>query len=86
MSKTPTDPCRLAVGQNVELDQVRNQSKFERRDSGDWEAGLGPTVIFAALLGGYYEELEIVRAYALSDLGTGTWSDGKARLPFAPQD
>jgi hypothetical protein len=54
----------------VELDQVRNLSKFERRDSGNWEAGTGPTVGFAALLGGHYEELEIERAHARPDLGT----------------
>jgi hypothetical protein len=32
----------------VELDQVWNLSEFKRRDSGNWEAGIGPTVGFAA--------------------------------------
>ena len=39
---------------NVELDQVRNLSKFERRDGGNWEAGIGPPVGLAALLGGNF--------------------------------
>jgi hypothetical protein len=54
----------------VELDQVRNLSKFERRDSGNWESGIGPTVGFAALLGGEYEAREVARAHARPDLGT----------------
>jgi hypothetical protein len=54
----------------VELDQVRNLSKFERRDSGNWETGIGPTVGFAALLGGNYEAQEVARAHARPDLGT----------------
>src|SRR5580700_2789221 len=57
---------------NVNLDQVRNLSKFERRDGGDWEAGIGPAVGLAGtgLLGPYYEALALARAHARPDLGT----------------
>jgi hypothetical protein len=55
---------------NVALDQVRNLSKFERRDGGNWEAGIGPAVGLLALFGGSLEELEIERAHLRPDLGS----------------
>lgn len=54
----------------VRLDQVRNLSKFERRDGGNWEAGIGPAVDFSALLGGSFEALAVARAHVRPDLGT----------------
>jgi hypothetical protein len=60
---------------NVKLDQVRNLSKFERRDGGDWEAGIGPTVGAAGFsLFGLFdtsnEALAFERAHARPDLGS----------------
>jgi|HubBroStandDraft_6_1064221.scaffolds.fasta_scaffold147501_2 hypothetical protein len=60
---------------NVKLDQVRNLSKFERRDGGDWEAGIGPTVGVAGFsLFGLFdtsnEALAFERAHARPDLGS----------------
>jgi len=56
----------------VTLEKVRDLSKFERRDGGDWEAGIGPTVGFAGtgLFGPYLQELAIERAHARPYLGT----------------
>jgi hypothetical protein len=58
--------------QNVKLDQVRNLSKFERRDSGNWEAGIGPTVGLDAFdfLDPYRQALALARAHARPDLGS----------------
>lgn len=60
---------------NVKLDQVRNLSKFERRDGGDWEAGIGPTVGVAGFgMFGLFdtsdEALAFERAHARPDLGS----------------
>jgi len=45
----------------VQLDRVRDLSKFERRDGGDLEAGIGPTVGLEGLLG-YVGDVREVRA------------------------
>ena len=58
----------------VHLDKVRNLSPFERRDGGDWEAGI-PTGIGIAELGllADWRDIEAVEhAYALANLGTVT--------------
>src|SRR5579871_1148350 len=60
---------------NVKLDQVRNLSKFERRDGGDWEAGIGPTVGVAGfgmfgLFDTSNEALAFERAHARPNLGS----------------
>lgn len=57
---------------SVKLEQVRNLSKFERRDGGDWEAGIGPTVGFDGFdfLDPYREALAIARAHQHPDLGS----------------
>jgi hypothetical protein len=56
----------------VQLDQVRNLSKYERRDGGNWEAGIGPTVGFGGigLLGPTRAAMAIARAHVRPDLGT----------------
>jgi|ERR1700733_3130545 len=59
---------------NVHLDKVRNLSLFERRDGGDWEAGI-PSGIGIAELGLFadWREIEAVEhAYAVANLGTVT--------------
>jgi hypothetical protein len=59
---------------NVHLDKVRNLSVFERRDGGDWEAGI-PSGIGMAELGllADWREIEAVEhAYAVANLGTVT--------------
>src|SRR5580658_4204517 len=50
----------------VKLNKVRDLSKFERRDGGNWEAGIGPTVDFAAtgFFGPWLEDLALERARA----------------------
>jgi hypothetical protein len=56
----------------VRLDKVRDLSKFERRDGGNWEAGVGPTVGLAGLLGffgGTSEALALERARIRAELG-----------------
>src|SRR5271165_6369027 len=56
----------------VQLDKVRDLSKFERRDGGDWEAGIGPTVGLAGLLGlfGSWGDVRALeRARTRADLG-----------------
>jgi len=57
---------------SVTLNKVRDLSKFERRDGGDWEAGIGPTVGFAAigLFGPTLEEIALERAHVRPYLGT----------------
>jgi hypothetical protein len=57
---------------NAKLDKVRDLSKFERRDGGNWEAGIGPTVGFGAtgLFGPFYEALALERAHRRPDYGT----------------
>lgn len=57
---------------NVKLDQVRNLSKFERRDGGNWTAGIGPAVGLAGtgLFGPTLQEIAIERAHARPDLGS----------------
>jgi len=58
----------------VQLDRVRNLSPFERRDSGDWEAGI-PSGIGMATLGlmADWRDIEALEhAYALSNLGPVT--------------
>ncbi len=57
---------------NVQLDKVRNLSVFERRDGGDWEAGI-PSGIGMAELGllADWREIEALEhAYAVANLGT----------------
>jgi hypothetical protein len=56
----------------VQLDQVRNLSKFERRDGGDWEAGIGPSVGLSGtgLFGSLREAVALARAHARRDLGS----------------
>jgi hypothetical protein len=57
---------------NVQLDKVRNLSVFERRDGGDWEAGI-PSGIGMAELGllADWKEIEAFEhAYAIANLGT----------------
>ena len=59
---------------NVHLDKVRNLSPFERRDSGDWEAGI-PSGIGMATLGllADWRDIEAFEhAYAVAKLGTVT--------------
>jgi hypothetical protein len=59
---------------NVQLDKVRNLSVFERRDGGDWEAGI-PTGIGMQELGLFADWREIEafeHAYAVSKLGSVT--------------
>jgi hypothetical protein len=59
---------------NVHLDKVRNLSVFERRDGGDWEAGI-PTGIGMEELGllADWREIEAFEHdYAVSKLGTVT--------------
>jgi hypothetical protein len=59
---------------NVHLDQVRNLSMFERRDGGDWEAGI-PTGVGLATLGllADWKQIEAVEhAYALEIIGNVT--------------
>jgi len=56
----------------VQLDKVRNLSPFERRDGGDWEAGI-PTGIGMATLGllADWRDIEALEhSYALANLGT----------------
>lgn len=57
---------------SVKLDQVRNLSKFERRDSGNWEAGIGPAVGLAGtgLFGPTLEQIALERAHQRPDLGS----------------
>jgi hypothetical protein len=58
---------------NVKLDKVRDLSKFERRDGGNWGVGIGPTVEFGAtgFFGPFYEALALERAHrAPRDYGT----------------
>jgi hypothetical protein len=57
---------------NVKLDQVRNLSKFERRDGGNWTAGIGPAVGLAGtgLFGPTLEEIALERAHQRPELGT----------------
>jgi hypothetical protein len=57
---------------NVTLERVRDLSKYERRDGGDWEAGIGPTVGLAGtgLFGPLSQAAAIARAHARPDLGT----------------
>lgn len=57
---------------NVKLEEVRYLSKAERRDSGDWEAGRGPTVGLAGtgILGPSRAALAIKRAHEHPDYGT----------------
>ena len=55
---------------NVHLDKVRNLSPFERRDSGDWEAGI-PSGIGMAELGLFADWRDIEaweHAYAIANL------------------
>jgi hypothetical protein len=56
----------------VQLDQVRNLSKFERRDGGDWEAGIGPSVGLAGtgIFGPWRQTQALERAHARKNLGT----------------
>ncbi len=56
---------------NVRLEQVRNLSKAERRESGNWTAGIGPTVGLAGtgLLGRDRQAVALARAHAQPDLG-----------------
>src|SRR3984885_11448190 len=59
---------------SVHLDKVRNLSLFERRDGGDWEAGI-PSGIGMEELGLFadWREIEAVEhAYAVANLGTVT--------------
>jgi len=58
----------------VHLDQVRNLSPFERRDGGDWEAGIPSGIGFAELgLLANWRDIEAVEhAYAVANLGTVT--------------
>jgi hypothetical protein len=58
----------------VHLDKVRNLSPFERRDGGDWEAGIPSGVGFAELgLFADWRDIEAVEhAYAVSNLGSVT--------------
>jgi hypothetical protein len=59
----------------VQLDKVRDLSKFERRDGGDWEAGIGPTVELSALLGffgDWREALASERLRIRGNLGKAT--------------
>jgi hypothetical protein len=57
---------------NVKLEEVRYLSKAERRDSGDWEAGRGPTVGLAGtgILGPTRAAAAIERAHQHPDYGT----------------
>jgi hypothetical protein len=56
----------------VLLDQVRNLSKFERRDGGNWEAGIGPAVGLSGtgLFGPLRQAVALARAHARRELGT----------------
>jgi len=56
----------------VHLDKVRNLSPFERRDGGDWEAGIPSGIGFAELgLFADWRDIEAVEhAYAVANLGT----------------
>jgi hypothetical protein len=58
----------------VHLDKVRNLSPFERRDGGDWEAGIPSGIGFAELgLFADWRDIEAVEhAYAVANLGTVT--------------
>jgi hypothetical protein len=59
---------------SVHLDKVRNLSMFERRDGGDWEAGI-PTGVGMATLGllADWRDIEALEhAYALANLGSVT--------------
>jgi hypothetical protein len=57
---------------SVKLDQVRYLSKAERRDSGNWEAGIGPAVGLdgTGIFGPTRQALALARAHAKPDLGT----------------
>jgi hypothetical protein len=57
---------------NVRLEKVRNLSKFERRDGGNMEDGIGPAVGFAAMgmFGPERAAMAIGRAHAQPNLGT----------------
>jgi hypothetical protein len=58
---------------NVRLEKVRDLSEFERRDGGDWEAGIGPRIGFEEIYGlfGPTSLSEAFRrAHARPDLGT----------------
>jgi hypothetical protein len=57
---------------NVRLAEVRYMSKAERRDSGDWEANIGPAVGLAGtgILGRTRQALAIERAPQHPDFGT----------------
>jgi len=57
---------------NVKLDKVRDLSKFERRDGGNWEAGIGPTVDFGetGLFGPFYQTLARERSRPVRDYGS----------------
>jgi hypothetical protein len=67
---------------NVKLEQVRNLSKFERRDGGNWEAGIGPSVGLAGtgLFGPTLQEIALERAHARPDLGS-VWIHWESALP-----
>lgn len=73
---TAQDATELLSGspwvKKVQLDQVRNLSKFERRDGGDWEAGIGPSVGLSGtgLFGPLREAAALARAHARKNLGT----------------
>ena len=56
----------------VKLDKVRDLSVFERRDGGDWDAGVGPDVGLAGtgIFGTYKEILARQRAHERRDLGS----------------
>jgi hypothetical protein len=58
----------------VHLDKVRNLSPFERRDGGDWEAGIPSGIGFDELgLFADWRDIEAVEhAYAVANLGTVT--------------
>jgi hypothetical protein len=57
---------------NVHLDKVRNLSLFERRDGGDWEAGIASGIGMAELgLFADWRDIEAFEhAYAVAKLGT----------------
>ena len=57
---------------DVKLEQVRYLSKFERRDGGNWEEGIGPTVGLEGFgfFGPSRAAVAIQRAHQHPDLGT----------------
>jgi hypothetical protein len=60
----------------VHLDKVRNLSLFERRDGGDWEAGIpsGIGIAELGLLADWRDIEALEHAYAVANLGTVTVS------------